>query len=392
MRKNLIHSLCLVSIIGYAFLADFLAVFGFTPAKLVFASSTLLFALILCVSQYNKLRLKIYLFLPFAFLLLYVFVFRNTNSLSYFYTAILAFFFIQDDAKAKKYLDCLFVLQFLLVLYEVLTQNLIYSNIVTGLFSTQEVEIKTELFDESGFRAKGMFTGCLEATSFAIGYTLISRNSIKRSFWSLIMAVSLNGRMAMFITFAVFVYNLVIYARMHRVSKGTVKIVFVSLSIVLISALITISSTSQKVSHLLSAFNPESNSFMGRTVSYALAAEEYFVNYGLKQKLIGSEYELIRITDGREMSAESDILGILLEIGLVGFIYIIGNVLNAYRRSSEKLFESDHISFKFAILCMVLCMIEYRYANGNVRGILFWLLIISSSVQNKKQLYKKYLE
>lgn len=389
MKKNLIHSLCLISIIGYAYLADILAVFGFTPAKLIFAASTLLFALLFCVSQFNKLRLKVYLFIPFVFLLLYVFVFHNTNSLSYFYTAILAFFFIQDDTKTKKYLDYLFAIQFLLVLYEVVTQNLIYSNIVTGIFNTQEVEIKTELFDESGFRAKGMFTGCLEATSFAIGYSLISRNNLKRSFLGFAMAVLLNGRMAMFITFAILVYNLIIYARKHRVSKATIKVIFISLAIVFVSALVALSSTSQKVSHLLSAFSPESNSFMGRTVSYALAAEEYFVNYGFREKLLGSEYELIRLTDGREMSAESDILGMLLEIGLIGFLFIISNLFIAYRKTQEKIFEPDHISFKFAILCMLLCMVEYRFANGNVRGILFWFILFGAMTQNKRNIIQK---
>jgi len=366
-----------------------MAVLGFTPAKLICALGGVLFAVIICIVQFNKLQLKQYLFVPFFLLILYIAVFHSTTSLSYFYTAIMAFFFIQADDKAKKYFDILFVIQFVLVIYEVLTQDLIYTNVVTGLFNTRDIELKTEIFDESGFRAKGLFTGCLEATSFAINYSLIFRNNCKKSFWAFVMTVLLNGRMAMIIAFSIFVYNLIILAKKRHVSKGTIKFVFISLATVLAISLVTLASTSQKISHLLSVFSPESDSYLGRTESYVLAFNEYFNVYGIREKLFGSEYELIRLIDGREMSAESDILGMLLEIGLLGFLYVFLNWVLAFKKTKEKLFEQDHISYKYVLLCMLVCMIEYRYASGNIRGILYWFIIMSPFIENKRLVYAK---
>jgi ABC-type multidrug transport system fused ATPase/permease subunit len=383
--KKILYSLCLICLLGYAFFADFLmAVLGFTSAKLICALGGVLLAVIICIVQFNKLQHKQYLFVPFILLLLYVAVFHSTSSLSYFYTAIMAFFFIQDDDMAKKFFDVLFVIQFVLVLYEVLTHDLIYTNVVTGLFNTREIELKTDIFDESGFRTKGLFTGCLEATSFAINYSLIFRNNCKKSFWAFVMTVLLNGRMAMIISFSIFVYNLIILAKKRHVSSGTIRFVFIFLALVLTAGLVRMASTSQRISHLLSAFSPESDSYLGRTESYALAFNEYFNVYGVREKLFGSEYELIRLKDGREMAAESDVLGMLLEIGLLGFLYVFLNWVLAFKKTNEKLFEQNHISYRYALICMLVCMIQYRYASGNIRGILFWFIIMNSFIENKK--------
>ena len=81
-------------------------------------------------------------------------------------------------------------------------------------------------------------------------------------------------------------------------------------------------------------------------------------------------------------AAESDILGMLLEIGLIGFLFILFNMIKAYRTSKEKLFESSHISIKMVILLLFICMIEYRHGAGNIRGVTLWFILFSSYLQN----------
>lgn len=368
---------------GYVFFADILiSVFHLTFMKGLCAVGTLLFGGAYCVVNFSRLRLNQYLFIPVIVLFVYVFIFHSTYALSYFYTAILAFLLIQNYKKALTFFDYVFIIQFILVLYEALTQSLIYTEVTTGLFNARELEQKVELFDESGFRAKGLFTGCLEATSFAINYSLIFRDNKKKAFAAFLMTMLLNGRMAMIITFIVLVYNLIIFARDHHISKRTIRVFFVGFMVIISSFLAYFSATSQKISHLLSAFSSESDSFIGRTESYLLAFNEYFNVYGPWEKLVGSEYELIRLIDGRQMAAESDILGMLLEIGLIGFLFILFNMIKAYRASKEKLFESSHISIKMVILLLFICMIEYRHGAGNIRGVTLWFILFSSYLQN----------
>ena len=197
--------------------------------------------------------------------------------------------------------------------------------------------------------------------------------------------------MAMVMTAFVFFYNFVIYARQHHVSKGTIR----AFSMIAIGGiallLISLSTTSLRVYHFLSMFSSESSSFVARTLSYEMAANEYFNNYGLFQKLVGSEYELFRDYDNVELAAESDILGMLLEIGLIGFLYILFNMIKAFRSSKEKLFEPSHISLKLTILLLFVCMIEYRHGAGNIRGTTLWFILLSSQLTtlNKPALLKK---
>lgn len=368
---------------GYVFFADFLiSVFGLTFIKGLCAIGTLLFGGAYCVVNFSRLRLNQYLFIPIIVLFVYVFVFHSTHALSYFYTAILAFLLIQNQKKALTFFDFVFIIQFVLVLYEVLTQSLIYTEVTTGLFNARELEQKVELFDESGFRAKGLFTGCLEATSFAINYCFINRNNYKKVIFAFIMALLLNGRMAMVMTAFIFFYNGVIYARQHHISRGTI----ITLSVIAVvsvgAILVTLAANSLRVYHLLSMFSSDSSSFVARTLSYEMAANEYFNNYGIFQKLVGGEYELFRDYDNVELAAESDVLGMLLEIGLIGFLFILFNMIKAYRASKEKLFESSHISIKMVIVLLFICMIEYRHGAGNIRGVTLWFILFSSYLQN----------
>ena len=370
---------------GYVFFADILiSVFGLRFMKGLCAIGTLLFGGAFCVVNFNRLRLKHFLFVPIIVLFVYVFAFHSTYSLSYFYTAILAFLLIQKPQKALTFLDFVFIIQFFLVTYEVLTQSLVYTEVTTGLFNTRELEQKVELFDESGFRAKGLFTGCLEATAFAINYCFLNRNNFKKVFFVFVMTLMLNGRMAMVMTTFILFYNCVIYARQHHISRRTITTISI-IGIVSVGAILgSLAATSLRVSHLLSMFSSNSSSFVARTLSYEMAANEYFNNYGIFQKLVGGEYELFRDYDNVELAAESDILGMLLEIGLIGFLFIMYNMVKAYRASKEKLFEASHISIKMVILLMFVCMIEYRHGAGNIRGVMLWFILFSSYLQNAK--------
>jgi len=311
------------AIFGYVFFADFFStILGLHYTKLVCALFASFCGGTFCILQYSRLSQKKFLIIPFIILILYVYVFHSTTSLSYFYTSILAFLLVQNTDNTKKLLDFVFIIQFILCFYELFNQQILYTTLSTGLFNIQEIEFNTKYFYESGFRAKGLFTGCLEATAFSINYSIIFRNNLKRTFWAFFMAIILNGRMAMIITVSIFLYNLIICARRKGISKVTIKTILIIVAISISSILSYLAATSLRVGHLLSVFNPTSDSFKGRTERYGLAWLHYLNVYNLPKKIFVGEYELY---DHNNMlaSAESDCLGMLLDIGLFGFCYIL---------------------------------------------------------------------
>lgn len=378
--NNPIYSATLLFLFGYVFLSDFIiAMLGFSHIKLVFALGTLLCGATYCVIYYKNLILKKFLWLPLIFVFLYIFIFRSTASISYFYTAVFAFLLIQKPLKTIKLLDIVFLLQFLLILYEFFSQELLYTSVTSGLFNVRDIEQNIKIFEESGFRPKGMYTGVLEATSFVITYSFINRNNFKKVFFSFLMAIILNGRMAMIMTSFILFYNMYLYGQKIHIYKKVMKLSIFLIVAIGVIALTELRSSSLRVNHLFSVINPTSNSFKGRILGYTLAYEHYFNEYSLPQKLFGSTYELIG-TNNTFSAAESDVLGMLLEIGLVGFLFIVFNILYAWRKSNDKLFENTYVSIKLILTLVLICLIQYRYLSGNIRGMTFWFLILLNEI------------
>ena len=75
-----------------------------------------------------------------------------------------------------------------------------------------------------------------------------------------------------------------------------------------------------------------------------------------------------------------------IEIGFIGLLFYLYNFYKAWNLEQDSLFnlKSKHIGFKFVILLTFLSFIQYEHINGNVRGTLFWFIIISHFIENKK--------
>ena len=101
-----------------------------------------------------------------------------------------------------------FVIQFILIIYEVISGNLIYLSGSTGVVNSIVFDYgeSIKFFSTNGFRPKGLFTGTLVATSFIIYLAMFYRNNLKLLFWIFVMAVLVNGRLAMLVSFSTFMF------------------------------------------------------------------------------------------------------------------------------------------------------------------------------------------
>lgn len=384
--KNIAYYFCVISLFGYVFFADFfIAVMGLPMIKLVFAIGAFFFGGLYCLLNYKRLVLKNYLWIPVILCALYVVIIHNTVSINLFYTAIFGFLLVQNRKLSDRSLSFVFWIQFFLVLYEFLTHNLLYTEVSTGLFSISVFEYKDEIFEVSGFRPKGLFPGTLISTAFTIYYACIYRNSLTKTFFAMVMAIMLNGRMAMVSTVFIFMWCYYAHGSKNlRLSQGSRKRIIITFAVLWAVILIYLSTTVIQIGHLFDILNFTTDDNKGRIARYGLGIQEYFFNYSIIQKLFGSKYELFDAFN-RSVPPESEIIGMFLEIGLCGFLFYLVTLIYAFRLSSEKVFDTKVVSVQMVVLLTFICMIQYRHVNGNPRGIMFWYMVLSFYLDYKRK-------
>ncbi len=373
--QGIIYSIAAWFLAGYIFFGTFLTgVTGIPYYKAFFAIGALVFLTLYFIVGYRNCKHLKYFWLTFPIVFIYAFVLHKTTLLSHFYVSIFGLFYVIDKHTTFKILKFVFVFQFILVFYEFLTQSLVYTNVAAGLFSVTDVEQSVELFEHSGFRTKGLFMGTLEAASFCIGCSLISSKSFYSSLMCLLMAIMINGRMCLLICFVIFIYNVYLQARRKHIPDAMIKLAFIFVGALLVTYISYKATTSVRYGHLLDVVNFESADNAGRILSYTQGWAVYTQNYSLIDKLTGGEYELLDIYGRPTLSAESELTGTLLDVGLIGLIWILSPVIICLKRKS-KLFSGECISGRLLTLLSLICMIQYRHVSGNVRGVLFWLLM-----------------
>ena len=345
---------------GYIFVGTFItAVTGNPFIRAFFALGAFVFMMAFFIVGYNKCKHRVYLWLPLIIVFTYIIVFHKTTLLSHFYASIFGLFYAINKKKSFKVIEFVFFVQFLLVAYEFITQSRIYTNVTTGLLNVVDIDHDySDLMEVSGFRAKGLFMGVLEAATFCIGCSLLFCKSFRLSLLCLVMSIMINGRLAILISSFIFLYNLYIYAKKKKLSNTSIM------------------SSSVRVQHFFDVFNIESADNAGRILSYLQGWDVYINKYSLFDKFTGGEYELLDIYGRATLSAESELTGTLLDIGLIGLIWVISPIFLCLKKK-RKLFPRNYISASLLLLLTFVCLVQYRHVSGNVRGILYWLLMFT---------------
>lgn len=381
-QHNGIFTAAIISLFLYVFFSDFAyAVLHLGILKPVSALCTVLFAGSFFALEWKNISHKIFLCIALLLTVLYIAVLHNQSS-NYLYTPIFGILMIQRPNISKKCIDKVFVIQLVLLAIEFVTRNHLYTQVITGLFTIREIDFDYEtIMDETGFKAKGMFIGVLVATCFAINYSLINRNNYRKSFWGLVMAVLTNGRLAMLICGSIYIYNIYMKKTHYKANFNVTYLVLLSALLVIMIIVFAAISSSLAAQNLLNVFNMDDPSNAGRVERYGLGLNA-LLNYSPIEFLFGSTYELFDQWN-RPVPTESDVLGMLLEIGILGFSVILYGVIIGWRSGHNRVFMSNLISHKYAILMSVIAMIQYRHLSGNMRGLMFWFLILLIINENK---------
>jgi hypothetical protein len=372
--KQSLSGLLVTLLVLYIFYAD--AITAFTGLGLIKLLMAVLIALGLAV-YFIFLEISIIPILSFLLVIFYVIIWNGIGSINFFLTLGFGWLLSLRPRLVKSYLWILVLTQLALVSYEAATHQILYTSLTSGVLSSNEFEFGTDIFEEAGFRPKGLFPGTLLATSLIIYTSLIFRNEPRKVLVVVIMAFIVNGRLALLISSSILLLQ--IFRRDFAIGRFRVKF-GLKVMLALISAgigLITVFSLYSEVAlaNLSNVFDLKSTANMGRLLSYA-SAFTGFNEYNLYSKIFGkSEYIILGLYD-RPTSPESELLGMLLEIGIFGLlIYLI--VLVKLFDTSYIFYKDGQLGFNTVIIFTIIGMIVYRHIFGNQRGSLFWFMMLN---------------
>lgn len=390
----MIKKILIVSIIIYVFFTDILvSLLQFPFLKTLISLITIFSFLTYYIIYLKKLRETHFVYISLFFLIIYFFVWWPTlGYLNLFFTIVFGWSLAQDYKFSLKIFKLIFLIQLIIVIYEVLFSTVLFESLTSGVINENIYDYgkNFEDFDTTGFRPKGLFPGTLVATSFIIYLVMIFRNNIKILTALFLLALLTNGRLALIISGFTLLFKLyksfdLIFLK-EKLSSFQKFIFFITPFFLLILVL-ALFLPSEMISNFLNSFNIETSSNAGRIFAY-FQALDLFIEYDFTQKLFGDPENIVFDIYGREIASESGLLSMALDIGLIGLLFYMYHFIKIWISEKASVFnlKSKNIGIKYVMLFTFLAFIQYEHINGNVRGTLFWFIIISQYilVMNKK--------
>jgi len=385
VRKSLIINLSI-----YIFFSDILTFLsGWSQFKILLAIVVTFNFLFYAVRNIKELNLFFYL--PLTLIVVYFLVWPEIGYLNLIYTMIFGWILSRDTDFSFKILKIIFFIQFILIIYESLTGQFVYEEVTNGVFISKTFDLSTQIkdLDLTGFRPKGLFVGTLVATSFIIYLAMLFRNTFKMLILIFIMSLIVNGRLALLITsITLFLHLMLNYDIRHKnkLIPFWLKILILSSLFFLFILVIIINLPPIVLENYMNIFNLETDNNFGRLLAYAQSVDLY-ISYSFLEKLVGKPGNIVLDQYGRESASESGFLSMMLDIGLLGLLIYLITFYSAWKIASKQdLFLKKQISFKFVIIMTFLSFLQYEHINGNLRGALFWFMIISFMDNSRNKL------
>jgi hypothetical protein len=361
--------------------------------------SVLFFIFSLLANKLNSFDIRIYLLVIILFMVYIFWWGDNLGNYNLFVTILYGYVLAKNENYTIRFLKIIFFIQLFAVTYEVLTHSFIYKEVSSGILKNNDFNFESavDLFEDTGFRAKGLFQGTLVATSFIIYFALIFRNNSKFLFLNFIMSLLVNGRLAILVAFLTFILKYVkslnLSISFKKISNNQIFIalipVFIVFSIILLYTVIP----NQMRENLLSTFDFSSSSNSGRMFRIIQGFSLYFNEYTLYEKFFGkSSYEILDVWN-RPVPPEAEFIGMLLDIGLVGlftYFFFLFKIYNLKKRFILNL-NFKELGINYVVIVNIIAILIYRHCLGNLRGAMFWFLVFIAIFQiqrNKKQIIK----
>ena len=388
MNKVLIKILIILLFVSSIYSNIIIAVFHVSIFKTLIAVLFIILFSFQFFLDHKAFKNKQILILPFLLIVIYILIRPQMGSINLFYTVIFGWVLIQDYDFSIKIIKITFFIQLGLVFYESFTNTVVYSFIESGVFAKNKFDYESLNISTVGFRPKGLFQGTLVASSFVIYLSMIFRNNIKMLYLIFLMSILVNGRLALLISgfillFKLFKkYDIIIFYKKVNPTKKIFFFLFPFLFFLIILFLVL---PSVNLQNLLNTFNLDSTANLGRLYRYVQATLTY-LDYDTLSKLIGStSYEFFD-EYGRVVPAESGLLSMFLDIGLIGVLFYSYYFIKVWRTDRSFILDLDvkKISFKFVLVLSLLAFLQYEHINGNLRGILFWFLFLTQLTIDSK--------
>ncbi len=342
----------------------------------------------------NINKVDFFLIIPLVLIPIYIIVWPKIGYINLIYTILFGWAMSKDYVFTIKILKTTFYLQFLLILYEVFFSKYIYISISTGIVneSTSQLIIDSLAFDETGFRPKGLFSGTLVATSFIIYLTMLYRNNIKMLLGLFIMALIVNGRLALLISLLTLLLQMLLKYDIRIFKKKLsffLKMNFIIICSLFFILILLFSSSEVVKNNYFNIFNLNSTANIGRLISYFQSIDK-FLNFSFLEMIFGSPNSVVTDQYGRETASESGFLSMALDLGIIGLALYLITLLSLWKTDNSKFISINlkSLGYKYIIIITFISFLQYEHINGNLRGALFWFMIISSfdSIKTRENL------
>lgn len=375
---------------SYIYFSDILIYLNLNIVRIILLGFIVSFGIVTIgnLININNFRHRFLLVVPIILIPFYLIVWDNILEINVILNALIGYIFYKDKEFFLSTLKILIVLQFSLILYEWLGSEPIYTKIFRGY--TEEIvrDYGTAMkhFDNTGFRAKGLFSGTLIASGFAIGTAVIFSKNIKIVIIIFLMAVMTNGRLAILIVGLILTANLILHIKKLKIASLSKSFIPITIGIAISSILIIIVinnflSQTAKL-NLFSVFDIGSVSNFARLEFMRKGLQMFIHEYNLMYFVFGRSDYFNQVIGH---SAESDFVNIALNLGLTGLIFFIIAFIMVYKKAKGR----DDKWLLFLLLLNVVAVAEYRHASGFERGSLLWFFIMTALSNNEYSIKNK---
>ena len=362
---SLIYSPLLESYLPLSFLKETLvAIFMVMGGYLFFGSSQL---------KVHRF-IFIYTFLAFSVMLISMLFWNSYSTIgSYLSVLIVLFLFLFNRVNYFEILlKYTLIISVMIAFGEIIAGKYLY--VVSVSVNGQLFTLDEKLFSGSMsiFRAKGLFEGPLTFAQFCVFTSLIFFNDRKLLLIAFIGALTTSSRMAIFVTFAIFLFQLYFHAyngtnSKYKAYKLFFIFVFIAINIISFSVFLYLSDSdfSQRLAQTFDFSGSASNSLR---MYFWKSSLNVYAQYDFFHLIFGNNGYFREQFDN---NAESGWLTLLVDNGLLGLLYyLLPCLFLFYVGFQEK--QQDIMFFSFVYLLVNSTMTFYLSASGNI---LYWYLI-----------------
>ncbi|MEN7551991.1 hypothetical protein AAG747_29015 [Rapidithrix thailandica] len=243
----------------------------------------------------------------------------------------------------------------------------------------EAVELSKKLFGGAIgiFRAKGLFEGPLTLGQFCIGTSLLFYKDTRILVFNLLACILANSRLGILCISSILIVKWVFSLNIESIWKISTQKIFY-LAIGLISLIVVfIKLDFQSVHRILSMFNSEHSTNSARFHFWTLGLKEY-LSYEPINLLLGKAGYFRSMAKN---SSENSFLFLLLENGLLGFLYYVFPLLFLSVIASFK-----HVFFLLLFGILTFCLFIQTYYLGASANLLLWLFLFKTYVEFRGKL------